>query len=107
DAVAGGLEDAALELADRDGVVDDEQLRRLLRRGRRALRHALRLPAARLHERGRVEEEGDPAVAEDRAAEVALDGLEQRAEALHDDLVLPDEPVADGGHPAARGAEEE
>ena len=85
DAVAGGLEDAALELAHRQRVLDDEHLagRASLAgaaAGRRAAATRSR-PAPRTSA-SRVDEQRDPAVAEDRRAEVAWSATRAAGRAL-------------------------
>ena len=105
--VAGRLQDAALKFADREGVLDDEDLRSGAG-GRAAAALAGTLTPRRPRvEHGRLDQQRDPAVAEDRRAEVARHVGKQRPERLDHDLFLAHERVADHDRPAAAGGDDE
>ena len=95
DSVARSLEDAALELAHRELIVhDDEDLRCEARFTRDRLGCKPGLALAGTSERRGVEQQSNPAVAEDRRAEIAGRRREQRAERFDDDLVLAEQAIA-------------
>ena len=62
--------------------------------------------AARSRARG-VDQQGDPAVAEDRGAEIARHRVEERAQGLDDDLRLSDQAIAGERRPAAARAHDD
>ncbi len=111
DGIAGCFENAALELADGERVLDDEDPRRsrspgpfpggLLRHGRPP--GALRYPG----QHGRLDEKRDPAVTEDGCSQVSLDVIQERPERLDHDLLLAEQRVAScDDATASRGDEE-
>jgi hypothetical protein len=106
DRIAGRFEDAALEFADGERVLDDEDPGRSrspgLGRDSRP-RSAPRYP----DEHGRLDEQRDPAIAEDGCAQVSFDTAEERPERLDHDLLLAEYGVAGrDGAAAGRGDEE-